>query len=132
MRPKVISEAGIEALLRCLLEMAKRSISEMLTNAGYDSKTVNDQKLQGSKDSVLIEICKSEQRVLITLDIDFTDIRLYPPEECSGIIVLRGKIHSKNHLIDIFRKAIPLLQSEPLDRHLWIVEETKIRIRGKD
>lgn len=107
-------------------------ISEVLTDAGYDSKTVNDQKLQGSKDSVLIEICKSEQRILITLDIDFTDIRLYPPEEYSGIIVLRGKIHSKNHLIDIFRKTIPLLNSESLDRHLWIVEETKIRIRGKD
>ncbi|MHB8231995.1 MAG: DUF5615 family PIN-like protein [bacterium] len=107
-------------------------VSEILTDAGYDSKTVNDQKLQGSKDSVLIEICKSERRVLITLDIDFTDIRLYPPEECSGIIVLRGKIQSKNHLIDIFRRVIPLLRNEPLDRHLWIIEETKIRIRGKD
>ena len=107
-------------------------ISEMLNNAGYDSKTVNDQKLQGSKDFVIIEIYKSEQRVLITLDIDFTDIRLYPPGECSGIIVLRGKIYSKNHLIDIFRKAMPLLNSESLDRHLWIVEEMKIRIRGKD
>ena len=29
-------------------------ISEILINEGYDSKTVNDQKLQGSKDSVLI------------------------------------------------------------------------------
>ena len=35
-------------------------ISEILNNAGYDSKTVNDQKLQGSKDSVIIEICKNE------------------------------------------------------------------------
>ena len=39
-------------------------ISEILTDADYDSKTVNNQKLQGSKDSVIIEICKSEQRVL--------------------------------------------------------------------
>ena len=107
-------------------------ISEILNNAGYDSKTVNDQKLQGSKDSVIIEICKNEQRILITLDIDFTDIRLYPPEEYSGIIVLRGKIYSKNHLINILRKIMPLLNgNESLDRHLWIVEENKIRIRGK-
>lgn len=34
-------------------------ISEILNNAGYDSKTVNDQKFQGSKDSVIIEICKN-------------------------------------------------------------------------
>ena len=107
-------------------------ISEMLTDADYDSKTVNDQKLQGSKDSVIIEICKSEQRVLITLDIDFADIRLYPPEQYSGIIVLRDKICSKNHLIDIFRKITPLLRSESLDRYLWIVEKTRIRVRGKD
>lgn len=107
-------------------------ITELLTKAGHDAKTVNDQQLQGSKDPVLIEICKNEKRVLVTLDTYFSDIRAYPPEKFSGIIVLRVKSQAKHHVIKVFSNIIPLISHEPLIQHLWIVEETKIRIRGKD
>ena len=107
-------------------------IAELLTNAGYDAKTVNEQQLQGIKDPALIDVCKSENRVLITLDTDFSDIRAYPPQEFSGIIVLRVGSQSKQHVMKVFQKIIPLFQREPLNQHLWIVEETRIRIRGKD
>ncbi len=107
-------------------------IAELLINAGHDAKTVNDQQLQGSKDPILIEVCKSEQNVLITLDTDFSDIRAYPPEEFSGIIVLRVRIQAKHHVIKVFRGIIPLIGREPLLQHLWIVEETRVRIRGKN
>lgn len=107
-------------------------IAELLINAGNDAKTVNDQQLQGSRDHILIEVCKSEQRVLITLDTDFSDIRAYPPEEFSGIIVLRVRIQAKHHVIKVFRSMIPLIGTESLIQHLWIVEETRVRIRGKN
>ena len=107
-------------------------IAELLINTGYDAKTVNDQQLQGTKDPLLAGICKNEHRVLVTLDTDFSDIRAYAPEEFSGIIVLRVRIQAKHHVIKIFRSIIPLIGREPLIQHLWIVEETKVRIRGKD
>jgi len=34
-------------------------------------KSVNDEGLQGVKDSLLIDICKKENRILVTLDTDF-------------------------------------------------------------
>jgi predicted nuclease of predicted toxin-antitoxin system len=107
-------------------------IAGLLIAAGYDSKTINDQQLQGTKDPIIADICRSEGRVLVTLDIDFSDIRAYPPEEFSGIIVLRVKIQARHHVIKVFRSIIPLIGREPLIQHLWIVEETKVRIRGKD
>lgn len=64
-------------------------IAELLIDAGYDAKTVHEQKLQGAQDSVLMDVCSKENRILVTLDIDFSDIRAYPPQELSGIIVLR-------------------------------------------
>lgn len=64
-------------------------IAELLVNAGHDAKTVNKQRLQGARDSALISLCKSENRVLVTLDADFSDIKAYPPQEFAGIIVLR-------------------------------------------
>ena len=107
-------------------------IAELLTNASYDAKTVNEQQLQGTRDPLLMDVCKSEGRVLVTLDTDFSDIKAYPPQEFSGIIVLRVGSQAKQHVIKVFQRIIPLVQQEPLNQHLWIVEETKVRIRGKD
>ncbi len=106
-------------------------IAELLINAGHNAKTVNAQQLKGAKDPVLIDICRSEHYVLVTLDTGFSDIRSYPPEEFSGIIVLRIRIQAKHHVIKVFRNIIPLIDTEPLIQHLWIVEETRVRIRGK-
>lgn len=106
-------------------------IAELLIDAGYDAKTVHDQRLEGTKDTILADVCRSEHRVLVTLDTDFSDIRVYPPEEFSGIIVLRVRIQAKNHAIRVFCNIIPIISREPLIQHLWIVEETKVRIRGK-
>lgn len=107
-------------------------IAELLINAGHNAKTVNEQQLQGVRDPILIDVCKRENRVLVTLDTDFSDIRAYPPQEFSGIIVLRVGSQAKQHIIKVFQNIISLFQREPLNQHLWIVEETRIRIRGKD
>ncbi len=107
-------------------------IAELLINAGHDAKTVKAQQLQGTKDSILIDVCKNEYRVLVTLDTDFSDIKTYPPEEFSGIIVLKVKTQAKHHVIKVFHSIIPLISREPLIQRLWIVEETRVRIRGKD
>src|SRR3972149_5173383 len=107
-------------------------IAAELIEAGYDAMTVNDQPLQGVRDPVLIDRCSKEHRVLVTLDTDFSDIRAYPPQEYSGIIVLRVGSQAKQHVIEVFRRIIPLIRSEPLIQHLWLVEETRVRIRGKD
>lgn len=107
-------------------------IAELLISAGYNAKTINEQQLQGAKDPLLIDICKSEGRVLVTLDTDFSDIRSYPPQELPGVIILRVGSQAKQHVIKVFQSILPFVQQEPLHQHLWIVEETKIRIRGKD
>ena len=107
-------------------------IAEILINGGHDAKTINEQRLQGVKDPVLIDACKSENRVLVTIDTDFSDIRTYPPHEFSGIIVLKVGSQSKQHIMNVFYHILSFIDREPLNQHLWIVEETKIRIRGKD
>ena len=107
-------------------------IAKLLINEGYDAKTVKEEQLQGVNDPLLINICKMESRALVTLDTDFSDIRSYPPHEFSGIIVLRLGSQSKQHILKVFHRIIPLLRQEPLERHLWIVEETLIRIRSQE
>jgi predicted nuclease of predicted toxin-antitoxin system len=93
-----------------------------LLEAGHEAVTVDDQQLVGSSDLDLSEICRSEGRVLVTLDLDFSDIRTYPPENYSGLIVLRLARQDKMHILNVFRKMLKAVGREPLDGRLWIVE----------
>jgi predicted nuclease of predicted toxin-antitoxin system len=107
-------------------------IAELISSAGHDAKTVHDQQLQGVEDSVLMKKCDSENRILITLDTDFSDIRTYPPREHEGIIVLKLGNQSKKHVVELFQTVLRLIKKEPIEKRLWIVEETVVRIRGED
>lgn len=62
-------------------------IVTLLCDHGHDAISVVEQQLAGAPDNVVAKVCQSEQRVLVTLDLDFADIRAYPPDEYSGIIV---------------------------------------------
>jgi len=56
--------------------------------AGHDVQTVHGQKLQGCSDQHLYKMCCTEQRCLVTLDLDFADITRFPSPG-SGIVVIR-------------------------------------------
>jgi predicted nuclease of predicted toxin-antitoxin system len=47
--------------------------------AGHEAHSVLEQKLGGASDPRVIETCRLENRSLITLDLDFANIRRYPP-----------------------------------------------------
>jgi len=66
---------------------------ELLRVAGYDAITVVEEGLAGAEDAALAEVCKAEQRVFVTLDADFADIRSYPPKQFRGIVVLRVRTY---------------------------------------
>ena len=107
-------------------------IAELLSDSGHDAKTIKDQRLQGGNDRVLLERCDQDKRILVTLDIDFSDILTYPPQKHEGIILLRVGNQSKKHVIGVFKRILPLIDREPIKKHLWGVEETAVRIRGED
>lgn len=107
-------------------------LAELLSDLGHDAKTVNDQHLQGVNDRVLLERCDREQRTLVTLDIDFSDIRTYPPRDHEGIILLRVGNQSKKHVLEVFKRILRLIDRELIKGRLWVVEENAVRIRGGD
>jgi len=59
---------------------------QLLTDAGHDVSTVNEQQLSGASDKGLYGVCVQEHRVLITLDRDFGHALRFPPETTAGIV----------------------------------------------
>jgi predicted nuclease of predicted toxin-antitoxin system len=106
-------------------------VAEMLRQAGHDAATVLEQHLGGSDDAQLAVLCQLESRILVTLDMDFADIRNYPPAEFPGLVVLRLRQQDKPYVLDVFMRCMQVLDQEPIEGQLWIVEENRIRIRGE-
>jgi predicted nuclease of predicted toxin-antitoxin system len=94
----------------------------VLRDAGYDASTVVEHGLGGSADPGIASVCRNEDRALVTLDVDFADIRAYPPNQYSGLIVLRLRTQDRPHVVRTVTRLIPVFSTEALHGRLWIVE----------
>jgi predicted nuclease of predicted toxin-antitoxin system len=103
--------------------------AQVLQSVGHDAVTVLEEALSGATDREVLSVCCSEDRALLTLDLDFSDIRSYPPQETPGIIVFRVQSQDKQYLLWLLNRVIPLI-GDRLRKKLWIVEEDRIRIRS--
>ena len=104
-------------------------IKDLLAQHRHDSVTVEEEGMAGSTDPDVAQVCRTESRALLTLDLDFSDIRAYPPEDYPGIVVFRPAIQSITTLVRLTTRLLTLFEREPLVGHLWIVEDHQVRVR---
>jgi predicted nuclease of predicted toxin-antitoxin system len=110
-------------------ENLPRDTVALLRDAGYDVQTVLEERLGGSADAEVLDVCRSEGRVLVTFDLDFSDVRLYPPATHSGIWVLRPQTQSIDSALTLLKGALRVLKTESTQGRLWIVEPGQVRVR---
>ncbi len=101
----------------------------LLSAAGHEVCTILEQNLQSATDSNVIEVCRLEQRCLVTLDLDFSNPIQFNPAEYSGITVLQlPKRSTPQDLIDAIVTLINALKTEVILGKLWIIQRGQIRI----
>jgi Domain of unknown function (DUF5615) len=105
----------------------------LLIEAGHDVSTVLEQNLTSAPDPEVIEVCRQEERGLVTLDLDFSNPIRFNPLLYSGIAVLRlPRRPTPQDLIDAIVTLINALETEDIDGKLWIVQRGQIRIYQQD
>lgn len=104
--------------------------SETLRGKGFDAIGALEVGLAGATDERIRDFAVEQDRVLVTLDADFTDIRRFPLKDSPGVI--RLKIHPATELeISIqLEQAISLLNEFTLKNKLAISHKGIVRIRG--
>ncbi len=110
-------------------ENLPNEVAEILREAGHDADTVIEEHLGGRPDAAITAVVQKEERIFVTLDLDFSDIRVYPPEQYGGLIVMRPRQQDKFCVLEMTKRLIPLLTYEDPRGHLWIMEEGRVRIR---
>ena len=106
-------------------------VGVVLHREGHDAHSVLDERLCGAADPVIAKVCREEQRILLTLDLDFAHIKNYPPQEYHGIIMLRLARQDRDAVLAIIPRVLKLLQTETISQRLWIVDDHRTRIRGE-
>jgi predicted nuclease of predicted toxin-antitoxin system len=102
---------------------------QIFRTSGHDVLTVRDQQLQGCSDQRLYEMCCAEHRCLVTLDLDFSDVLRFPPQEAHGIVVIRAPHNPTLSLLEaLIRQFLKFLETMPVEKKLLIVETGRVRI----
>lgn len=105
------------------------SCVKLLRMAGHDVATMPEQDLYGVGDEALISACQNEERVLVTLDLDFGNPLRFKPSLYKGIVVLR--LPSRPAMLDLhdaIKTLIGGLEKEKIQGELWVVQRGRIRI----
>lgn len=106
-----------------------RSHVLLLQEFGHEADRVHDEGLSGANDAVVWERVCDEKRFFVTLDLDFADVRKYPPGAHPGILLLRTRNRSRSSVLNVLNRV---LTEQPLDRLigcLSVADETNTRIR---
>lgn len=72
------------------------ALANQLRDLGHDVHTVPEESLTGQSDPNIWQAAQSEQRFLITQDLDFSDVRQFVPGTHAGILLVR--LHNPGRL----------------------------------
>jgi predicted nuclease of predicted toxin-antitoxin system len=108
-----------------------RSCLPLLRDSGHTAEHARDIGLGGAPDSQIAAHARATGAVLLTRDLDFADIRSYPPSDYPGLVVLRLPDDAvAQQILKVLERF--LKKSELVSRvggHLVILEADRVRFR---
>jgi predicted nuclease of predicted toxin-antitoxin system len=103
--------------------------AEFLRQMGHECDRVTDEGLSGETDEIVWQQACQEQRFFITLDLDFSDVRRFPPGTHPGILLLRPRTRSRQAVLDLLTRILNDYPLESLQGCLVVADEAQTRIR---
>jgi len=105
------------------------TLAARLRQLGHDADTVQEEGLCGRDDETVWEAAQREERFLITQDLDFSDMRKFPPGTHAGLLLVRLQEASRRQ---IERRVMDLFATEAVET--WagrLVVATGVKLRTR-
>jgi len=110
-------------------ENLSRHLSAEITTLGHEVATAADQGLLGRSDREVSAAAKAAGELLFTLDLEFGDLRKYPPGSHPGILLFRPRSmgpSAVNGFVTNFVRGTDLAE---LAGCLVVVDPDRVRVR---
>ena len=104
-------------------------LASKLRQEGHDVTDGVEEGLGGEDDPPVLKAAGNEGRILMTFDLDFADIRHYPPGTHAGIVVFRLHDQRWSSLQGPVSRLLAAGSLDVLGNGLAIVDETRVRYK---
>jgi predicted nuclease of predicted toxin-antitoxin system len=103
-------------------------LAPVVAEGGHEVDTVLDEGLSGKDDDAVYQACLASGRILVTLDLDFSNPFRFPPAPAEGIIVVRPPRPVLSMIRAVLTGGLPRIKEGFRKGQLWIVEPERVRI----
>lgn len=108
-----------------------RSLVHLFARFGHEALHVIDAGIRGASDEMVARFAREHDMCIVTGDLDFSDVRSYPPRDYPGIMVVRLPRNATSEMIativESFLSRDELVAAIP--GRLAIVEQGRARFR---
>jgi predicted nuclease of predicted toxin-antitoxin system len=111
-------------------ENLPESLLSDLSGLGHDVDNVRIEGLAGSHDAAIWRAAQEAQRILITQDMDFGDVRRFMPGTHHGLILVRLRRPGRLALARRIRSVFTTESVWKWDRCFVLVTDLKVRVHS--
>ncbi len=104
-------------------------LAEWLRQQGHDAFHALERGLDRAADSIILEIARREQRVVITADLDYPRLLAASRADGPGLVLFRGGNYSEQESLARLARALEVIPEEELPRSLVVIDKERIRRR---
>jgi len=102
---------------------------KFLRALGYKVETAKEAGLEVAEDTEILQHARDTDAVLITNDLDFANIILYPPSSPMSIIVLKISKATIPQVHAVLRHMLKDIPSDRFRGALFVIDHNKYRVR---
>jgi predicted nuclease of predicted toxin-antitoxin system len=110
-------------------ENLSRHLKPVLERIGHDVETAADEGLLSKSDMEVGTAAREAGRVLLTLDVDFGDLRKFPPGSHPGMVLFRPRSCGPLAVNAFIEKFVGETDLREFSGCLAIVEPHRVRVR---
>ena len=101
-----------------------------LRDLGHDAIRINEILPSNSSDKTIVEKAKKEQRVIITQDLDFSEIISLSGKKSPSLISLRLSSSRIEYANKRLKEVLPKIEHDVEKGSIIVVEDSRIRLRS--
>jgi predicted nuclease of predicted toxin-antitoxin system len=100
-----------------------------LRSIGHDVYRINERGLPKAKDREIVDIAEDEQRIILTMDLDFPAIIATSRKSTPSAIIFRLSDESHETVNSLLSDILPKVERELLNGAIVIIEDDRYRVR---
>ena len=116
--------------MRFLVDMPlSPELAVWLNQRGHDAVHAFEVGLDRAPDREILDYARSDQRVVVTADLDYPRLLALTKAEGPGLILFRGGNYSKRETVERLTRAIETIPHHEFASSVVVIEKARIRRR---